>query len=356
MFSGVFSGTDIYAIEFDDEANTLTLVDNITSNGDSSKWIAIDERKQNLYVGNLAQFDSYSITSSTGLEYASTVNITGGCSNANYILASPSSPYVVFGAPYSSGCPVQMMSVDPTGTLTSVIASATYNTNASIHGLALSPDNAFLYSADDPGNAIWVHSINMGSGTITPVQYLPAPTDANPRHLIVHPGGGYAYVIFEEGNAVGVYARDEETGELTFTDVTYPLLPSSFSNSSSYWADEIQFSYSPSSPATPRYMYAATRSRTSTVPGYVSAFELDITTGAILEQLFLVETTGSGGVANSVTSALFSEEYFAITDSEGAFVEVWKLVVDGAGDGAVSAEAVVHLGLGSGPSDVVWVD
>lgn len=42
MFSGVFSGTDIYAIEFDNEANTLTLASNITTIASSSKWIAID--------------------------------------------------------------------------------------------------------------------------------------------------------------------------------------------------------------------------------------------------------------------------------------------------------------------------
>jgi len=42
MFSGVFSGTDIYAIEFDDEANTLTLTNSIISNAESSKSISID--------------------------------------------------------------------------------------------------------------------------------------------------------------------------------------------------------------------------------------------------------------------------------------------------------------------------
>lgn len=42
MFSGVFSGTDIYAIEFDDETNTLTLANSIVSKASSSKWIAID--------------------------------------------------------------------------------------------------------------------------------------------------------------------------------------------------------------------------------------------------------------------------------------------------------------------------
>lgn len=42
LFWGVFSGADIYAIEFDDETNALTLVNNVTTNATSSKWIAID--------------------------------------------------------------------------------------------------------------------------------------------------------------------------------------------------------------------------------------------------------------------------------------------------------------------------
>lgn len=106
--------------------------------------------------------------------------------------------------------------------------------------------------------------------------------------------------------------------------------------------------FSISSAGTPAYMYAATRSRTTTIPGYVSAFSID-DTGAIVEQLFLTETTGSGGSSNSVTSAPFGEEYFAITDSGSNFVEVWK--VNGS-----FGEPVAHLDLAAGPSDVVWFD
>lgn len=74
--------------------------------------------------------------------------------NANYMIASTASPYVVFGAVYSTGCPAQMISVDSTGTLTAVVANATFDSGAGVHGLAISSDNKFLYSADDMGNAI----------------------------------------------------------------------------------------------------------------------------------------------------------------------------------------------------------
>ena len=125
------------------------------------------------------------------------------------------------------------------------------------------------------------------------------------------------------------------------------FLITAYTNTSSYWADEVQFSVN--SAGTPSYMYAATRSRTTSIPGYISAFAIDTETGAIVEQLFLTETTGSGGSANSVTSAPFGEEYFAITDSGSNFVEVWMVT-------NATGKAVAHLDLSAGPSDVVWFD
>ncbi|KAH7381006.1 Lactonase, 7-bladed beta-propeller-domain-containing protein [Cadophora sp. MPI-SDFR-AT-0126] len=355
MFSGAFSGSTIYAIEFDDESNSLTLANNITSNSSSSKWIAIDERKKNVYVGDGALYDSYAITNSTGLEYSSSVALLGSCSNANYLIASTASPYLVFGAPYSTGCAGNVISVDSSGALVSIIANITYQSGAGVHGLALSADNKFVYSADDMGNAVWVHSVDTTLGEVAEIQYLAAPTGADPRHMVVHPKGLFAYVVFEASSEIGVYSRDNTTGKLTYTNTTYPLLPTGYSNSSSYWADEVMFSVtSTGSTGSPKYMYAASRSRTTTIPGYVSAFSIDADTGAIISQLFLTETTNSGGSANSVTSALFAEEYFAITDSASNHVEVWKITANGTNTG--TGEAVAHLDLATGPSDVVWVD
>lgn len=51
-----------------------------------------------------------------------------------------------------------------------------------------------------------------------------------------------------------------------------------------------------------------------------------------------------------MSPALFSEEYFAITDSGSNFIEMWKIDEDGK-----DAAAVAHLGLSAGPANVVWV-
>jgi hypothetical protein len=56
------------------------------------------------------------------------------------------------------------------------------------------------------------------------------PADANPRHLVVHPNGLFTYVVFGEANELGIYKRDNDTGKLSYTNVTYPLIPSGMYN------------------------------------------------------------------------------------------------------------------------------
>lgn len=223
-----------------------------------------------------------------------------------------------------------------------------------MHGVALSPNNDFIYSADDMGNAVWVHSLDSVTGTVEEVQYLAAANQSDPRHLTVHPNGDWVFVVYEAANSIAVYSRDPTTGELTFSDTTYSLLPSGFTNLSSYWADEVLFSKpakNSSSANSPTYLLAATRSRTTSLPGYVSAFALDVATGAITEQLFLLPTTASGGSANAVSPAEFSEDFFAITDSGSNFIEMWK--IDATSEGT-TATAVAHLDIPNGPANVVW--
>ncbi|KAF2117231.1 Lactonase, 7-bladed beta-propeller-domain-containing protein [Lophiotrema nucula] len=368
MFSGFFSGSTIAGLEFDDNSLSLSVVNNISTQADSgSKWIALDARNQNLYVATTGYIQSYAITSNLSLTYETNVSLSSNCSNANFIAAASTAPYAVFGIPYSSGCSGLAISVDDEGTLKSAFANVTYDSSAGVHGIALSSDNNFIYSADDMGNAVWSHKYDNVTGTIEELQKIDAPTGANPRHLTVHPNGNWVYIIYEELSQLAVYSRNGTTGILSDTNTTFSLLPagmllesaiipsaqtllltiviSGFTNTSSYWADEVFVSNATSQ--SPKYLITGTRSRTTSLPGYVSAFALDADTGAITEQLFLLPTTSSGGSANAVGPAKFSEEYFAITDSGANFVEVWKI------DGG-SAEAVSHVGMDSGPANVVW--
>ncbi|KAF5587005.1 carboxy-cis cis-muconate cyclase [Fusarium subglutinans] len=338
LFSGFFSGSTIAGIEFDDEALSLNLVKNISAvSDDGSKWIALDAHKQNLYVGTTGYLQSYKIAKDLGLTYKSNVSLSSDCNNANFITASSKSLFTVFGTPYGGGCPTVAISVDKTGTLQKSFANATYNSKGGVHGTSLSPKNDFLYSADDMGNAVWVHSYDRENGKVEEVQYLAAEEGSNPRHLTDHPNGKWVYVVYEEANSIAAYKRDTKTGKLEFRNET-------FTNSSSYWADEVLL-FTSAEGSSPKYLLAATRSRKTGVPGYVSAFSLDAKTGGIKEQMFLQETTNSGGSANAVSPASFSEDFFAITDSGSNFIEIWKIKDK-------SASAVAHLDLENGPANV----
>ncbi|KAJ3546714.1 hypothetical protein NM208_g1866 [Fusarium decemcellulare] len=349
FFSGFFAGSTIAGIEFDVETSSLTLTKNISATVDTgSKWISLDAGKRNLYVATTGYFKSYSITDDLDLVYQSNISLSSDCSNANFIAASSKPPYAVFGTPYSTGCPTLAISVDDAGSLEATFANASYTNSSGTHGTALSPENDFLYSADDMGNAVWVHAYDQSTGEIDEVQYLPAAEGSNPRHLTVHPNGRWVYVVYEEANSIASYKRNVETGKLSLLNGTYSLLPDGFTNTSSYWADEVLFS-TPAEGSSPKYLIAATRSRTTGIPGYVSAFSLDEKTGSITKQLFLLPTTNSGGSANAVSPAPFSEEYFAITDSGSNFIEMWR-IQDG------EASVVAHLDLEAGPANVVWFD
>lgn len=267
--------------------------------------------------------------------------------NANFIASSSAPPYTVFGTPYGNGCSSLAISVSTDGSLSTAFANVTYDSRAGVHGTGIASGNDFIYSADDIGNGVWAHSYNSSKGTVTAIQHLSAASGSDPRHLAVHPNGNWVYVVYEAGNSVAAYSRDATSGLLTFTNNTFSLLPTGYTNSSLYWADEVMFSVSGN--ISPKYLLAATRSRNSSIPGFVSAFELDSVTGAISKQLFLLPTTGSGGSANAVSPAGFSEDYFAITDSSANTIEVWKI------DGE-TANTIAGLSLVSGPTNVVWVD
>lgn len=260
-------------------------------------------------------------------------------------MADPNPPYSVYGAFFGSnaGCGT-VFSVDETGQLEAAIQNYTYFNSSAVHGTAFSPDSRFLYSADDSGNTLWTHSIDQGTGEVTLVANLTAPSSgAHPRHAAVHPNGKYIYVVLEGSSQIAQYSVDEDTGIPSFHNITYPLLLPG-EDAKNYWADEVALS--PSS----NYLWATNRGRNTNTTGYISAFTLDAD-GNILEQKFLIPTTSSGGAANSVAPSPFGNKFVALTDSSLGFVEIWEL-----DDDASTAKAVAHLDLNDGGccANAVW--
>lgn len=119
------------------------------------------------------------------------------------------------------------MSVDHTGALDEVIQNYTYGSESAVHGMAISSDGSYLFSADDSGNQLWTHKINRPSGNLTLMASVYGPkADSNPRHVATHPAGEYLYAILEESNEIGQYWI-EVTGQLRWQNVSFSLIPSS---------------------------------------------------------------------------------------------------------------------------------
>lgn len=350
LFVGTFGNAVLYTLEFDDSAETLTLVKNNTAS-QSHSWISFDYNKQNVYGVAGSAVASYSILNDTSLRFDTSVATGGNCSTVNeiFVTAAPESPYSVYATPFGGDAQCgTVVGVLENGTLSEVVQNYTYLTTSGVHGLAFSPNQTYLYSADDSANSVWTHTVDSSTGELTYVSRLAGPyTGADPRHATVHPDGQYLYVIFEGTNQLALYSLDASTGVPTFTNTTFPLIPqtSGLSNSS-YWSDEVTLSPSGS------YLWATSRSRETNSTGYISAFSLSAT-GEIESQLFLLPTTNSGGTANSVATAFFSDEWVALTDSSVGFVEIWKLA-----DNGTSAEVAAHLDLDDGGccANAIWYD
>jgi carboxy-cis,cis-muconate cyclase len=155
-------------------------------------------------------------------------SISTSPTTAIFITAASKPPYNAYGTPFfgNASCG-NVISVTSHGVLSEVIQNYTYSPTSGVHGLAFNPDYSFLYSADDSGNAVWTHSVDEISGKLEFVEHLPGPqSGADPRHMVVHPNGSYAYVIFEGTNQVAVYNVAQKTQTLAFTNISYPLIPS----------------------------------------------------------------------------------------------------------------------------------
>lgn len=76
------------------------------------------------------------------------------------------------------------MSVDSTGSLQVVFSSLTYDSSAGVPVLALSPQNDFVYFADDMGDVVWVHSENSSSTDVHEVQRISAPIRDTWLHIL----------------------------------------------------------------------------------------------------------------------------------------------------------------------------
>ncbi|KAI1324327.1 Lactonase, 7-bladed beta-propeller-domain-containing protein [Xylariaceae sp. FL0255] len=330
MIVGTFSASVLHTLEFDDQAQTLQIIANTTAPAPSS-WIALNAShdQSRLYgVGVLNDEGGlliYSIKSPNEIVYTGFVPAGGDCFGPpDFVVAHPQPPFAVYAAfptfgSATSGCGA-VVSVDENGQLDQAIQNYTYLLGSAVQEMELSSDSKYLYSADDSGNSIERHAVNSTTGEVSQMWNMSVPVDgADPCHIAMHFGGQYMYVVMEGTSQIIQYLLDD-IGIPTMDNTTFSLLHFT-DDQSQYWADEVALS------ATNSYLLATSRARDPASNGTISVFTLDVY-GKIDKQDFLLSTTTSGGLSNSVAPSPLSDRIVALVDNTINFVEIWELSSD----------------------------
>ncbi|KAH7381068.1 carboxy-cis,cis-muconate cyclase [Cadophora sp. MPI-SDFR-AT-0126] len=344
----------IYALEFDDQALTLVNTRNITADS-SHAWIAFDHKKENVYGASLSakRISSYSVHPNATLRLDASLNATGTCFNQTsaFVLPSSHEPYFAYTGSWAgpNGCGMAI-STHPNGTLSNVTQSWKYVNTSAIHGLAFGPEEKLLYSADLSADKLWTHAVG-DDGLVSLVDRYDLPkAGMHPRHLAAHPDGKYLYVLMEHENTLVEYEVDEKTGAPVKESQTFSLLPEG-KNSSGYWSAEVMLSHNN------RLLWASARANRDTdYVGYISCFELR-SDGKIKELLFMEPTTTTGGIANQVSPAPFSDQWMALSDFPRGYVEIWQVMNLWEWEG-ITARPVAKVEIGDGGccANTIWYD
>ncbi|XMA10210.1 hypothetical protein WAI453_003001 [Rhynchosporium graminicola] len=242
------------------------------------------------------------------------------------------------------------ISTHENGTLSNVTQSWRYVSESAIHGLIFGLGDKILYSADLSADKIWTHAVG-DDGRVSLVDRFDLPRKGmHPRHLTAHPSGNYLYVLMEHENAIVEYSLDAKTGVPLNVSETYSLLPQG-KNSSGYWSAEVTLSSSKC------LLWASARAKTDADNvGYISCFSLD-KSGKIGELLFIEPTTTTGGIANQISPAPFSDEWMALSDFPRGYVEIWQ-VKNISAVGRVTARPVAKVEIADGGccANSIWYD
>jgi len=85
------------------------------------------------------------------------------------------------------------------------------------HCIVLDRTNRFAYSCDLGTDKIMIFRFDDRNGKLLPAAqpFVEVRPGDGPRHLVIHPAGGYAFVINELHSTVTVFARNQANGSLT---------------------------------------------------------------------------------------------------------------------------------------------
>ena len=166
---------------------------------DGKVWVVSDLGKDKLYIYKDKESvlpDSLSLEPDFGPRHIAFTPDSRYC----YVLGELSGDIVAMNFDGDALVPFQTVMCD----------SLNARASADIH---VSADGKFLYASNRrQGDGIRVYRIG-DDGRLANVEY--EPTGKHPRNFVITPSGNYVLVAARDDNRVEVYARNEETGELT---------------------------------------------------------------------------------------------------------------------------------------------
>ena len=206
-------------------------------------------------TGGLSAFH---IEPSGDLKLVNTVTIAGA--DFVHILLDHSERCVI-AANYGAGT-VLTARIAPDGRLSEFVSKiqltghgpiASRQTAPHAHGVAVSPNNRFVYICDLGTDRILIYTLDPKTAELTPAQpaFFTMPPGSGPRHLTFHPNQRWAYSVNELDSTLTLFTWDQATGALTLVDAVPTLVAGA--DVSKNRAGEIAFD------AAGRFLYSCNR-------------------------------------------------------------------------------------------------
>ena len=175
---------------------------------------------------------SFRIQPSGELQLINTIPAPG----ADFVhLAVDHTGQVVIAPNYGAGT-ILSSKIASDGTLSNFVSQvqlAGHGPNASrqtaphAHGVAISPNNRFVYISDLGTDRILIYKLNPATAELTPA--APAvfimPPGSGPRHLAFHPNGKWVYSVNELDSTLTLLTWNSTTGALTSLTAVPTMLP-----------------------------------------------------------------------------------------------------------------------------------
>jgi len=279
-------GNGILAARFDPKTGALTGI-GLVAEVERPTWVLPDAHRLIYSVsetGAEAKIYSFSADVRTGaLTQISRVSSGGG--GATHMAINAKKPSILV-ANYGTG-QVSVVPLRRGGVLLPVSSvQSNYGTGPSprqtqphAHGVAIDKGGRFVLASDLGADRIFVYRFDSATLKLSPAvtPFVAARPGSGPRHVVLHPGGKFAYVNSELTSEITSYSWNGKTGQLQPL-TTLSTLPPGYTGANS--SGEI--AVSPDG----RFLYASNRGEDTLV-----VYAIDRITGGLTE----IQRIASGG-------------------------------------------------------------